>query len=173
MIREKIITDKKQEYTWEVPSRYYRNRFVLEAQAPNVLYGYWEVSDGKQQMVEHHFRTKWPQLEKVLRVYDITAITFNGHNAHRSYDIVIPEMTDNWFFHNLDSNCTYCVDFGTKTYEGSFFTILRSNPIDTPRVDQQQCGIHSSAVSKWRQGVQSEPDWLEHFSTYSYYQKLK
>ena len=47
------------------------------------------------------------------------------------------------------------------------FGLVRSNPIDTPRYKQGEVGLHQQAVMKWQKGESTEPEWLEHFSTYS------
>ncbi|WP_456278283.1 DUF4912 domain-containing protein [Bacillus sp. AK128] len=137
------------------------------------LYVYWELSDVKKKFLEHICQLSWSDLPKLIKVYDVTSLLFNGSNAHRECEIPIPEMTNNWFITDLEPNRTYLTEFGIKRENGSFFSILRSNPIDTPRNSPHQVGLFSHNVHQWKTGKQSTPDWLEQFSTYSYYEKIK
>lgn len=147
------------------------DEIIVMPQSPNILFAYWSISNNKQYMVEHHLRTQWERLPKLIRINNITAINFNGHNAHQHLDFLVFEDTNQWFFNDLHPNCTYCVEVGTKTQDGSFFSVLRSKPVDTPRQSPNEIGIHEKSVNNWKGGKATEPEWLEHFSSYSYYQK--
>ncbi|MCD8502234.1 MAG: DUF4912 domain-containing protein [Bacillaceae bacterium] len=146
---------------------------VLMAQSPNTLYCYWELSETKRTMIEHQLNTPWSNIDKKLRIYDITGKYFNGHNANRYFDYSLPEICDQWFLYDLSPNTTFCVDIGVITKEGSFLSLVRSNAIDTPRFTSEANGLHCESVMKWKSGQLSEPEWLEGFSSYSYYQKIK
>lgn len=155
------------------PTVYREDECTIIAQGPTVIYAYWDISLDLEKMVEHQCRTSWAKLRKVVRVYDVTMILFNGHNAHRYFDIGLPEMTNNWFVRDLEPNCTYVIDVGVESKQGTFLSLLRSNPIDTPRRIGEDNNYHVDAVMNWKNGHVDEPQWLEHFSTYSYYEKLK
>ncbi|OLS34084.1 DUF4912 domain-containing protein [Alkalihalophilus pseudofirmus] len=175
---KKIETEKPVEVIKEVPvhplpAAYERDEVMLMPRTPNSLYVYWETRESTRRMIEHQFRAPWHELKKAIRLYDVTALLFNGHNAHRFIDYDLPEMTNNWYFHGLTENRTFIVDLGIKTKAGTFFSILRSNPIDTPRVKEGMEGQYVDAVHKWQTGQSQEPEWLEHFSTYSYYESTK
>lgn len=157
----------------DVPSSYERDEVTVLPQSPTVIYAYWELSAALRRMVEHQCRISWHELPKHLRVYDCTMLHFNGHNAHHYVDIGIPEMTNNWMINGLEPNRTYIVEVGIWTRQGSFLTLVRSNAIDTPRSDDAVKGLHVHAVHEWKEGTTSEPEWLEHFSTYSYYETIK
>ncbi|OIJ16737.1 hypothetical protein BKP37_05795 [Anaerobacillus alkalilacustris] len=146
---------------------------VLMVQSPCALFCYWDISKRKKKMIEHHLNGEWSSFEKKLRIYDITAIFFNGHNAHRYQDFSFNEASNQCFFDNLLPNRTYCVDVGVVTRESSFFSLLRSNPVDTPRSSQFETGLFTKAVSNWKEGKRDNPEWLEGFSSYSYYEKVK
>lgn len=146
---------------------------VLMVQSPRTLLCYWELSEFKKRLVMHHLNMEWIDFEKKLRLYDITAIIFDGHNAHRYQDYSLPEQCNQWFFNHLTPNRTYCVDVGFETKKSNFFSILRSNPIDTPRASEHEAGLYTNAVDNWKQGKIENPEWLEGFSSYSYYEKLK
>ncbi|KAA0549411.1 DUF4912 domain-containing protein [Bacillus sp. BGMRC 2118] len=144
----------------------------LMVQNSTSLYLYWDISKAKIQFIETNFQKSFSSMTKYIKIYHITSILFNGHNAHREFEIALPEMTNNWFVREVEPNQTYIAELGVKTEEGTFFTIARSNPIDTPRDDVNQAGLFTESVHEWKQGQSSSPAWLENFSTYSYYEKL-
>jgi hypothetical protein len=171
--QEENNEEEKIFYSQSIPASYERDEITLLQQSPTVLYTFWEVSASMRQMSEHQCRLPWQEITKQIRVYDCTMVEFNGHNAHRFFDIDIPEMTNNWFISEIEPNRTYIVDFGIKTRQNSFLSLLRSNAIDTPRSDTGNKGLHVDAVHEWKNGQSDEPKWLEHFSTYSYYETVK
>jgi hypothetical protein len=157
----------------QLPSSYDLDCLCAMVRNPTTIYLYWELSMIRKRFLENNFSMDWSTMPKFLRVYHVTSILFNGHNAHREFDIPVPEMTNNWFISDLEPNQTYIVDLGIQKENGSFFTILRSNPIDTPRNNTSQVGLFSQSVHNWKTGSDSKPVWLENFSTYSYYEKIK
>ncbi|WP_100372439.1 DUF4912 domain-containing protein [Bacillus sp. FJAT-45037] len=157
----------------ELPASYERDELMLLPRTPTSLHAYFETSHFTRQLIEHQMRTPWHELQKVLRLYDITAIDFNGHHSHRFVDADLPEVTNNWYFHGVEENRTYILDLGVRTRDHSFFSIMRSNPIDTPRLKSSMRGQYQEALHNWQQGVSNDPQWLEHFSTYSYYESTK
>lgn len=158
----------------KIPTQYDVDTIVALVHSPHTFYLYWDLSKNKQEMVEHHLRSEWPKLPKILKIYDVSDLDFQGHNHHKAIEVEIPEMTNNWFVREVEANRTYIADFGTRTFDGSFFTILRSKPIETPR-DRNQSAYprHQHAILKWREGVSESPEWLENVSCYSYYEKIK
>lgn len=156
---------------WSMPFEYKEANACLMPRTPESLYVYWSFSESVKNMAEHHFRTKWEELSGVLKVYDVTDILFYGHNAHRTFEIDLPPMTNNWFLHSLEPDRTYIADIGTRTFDGSFFTLLRTNPAETGAAEKSSS--YDEKIERWKQQDVSQPEWLENFSTYSYYQKIR
>ncbi|WP_221565579.1 DUF4912 domain-containing protein [Alkalihalobacillus sp. TS-13] len=154
-----------------IPSSYELDRIVLLPQGPESIYIYWDLQSSTRHMVSHHFRKPWSELNKKLKVYDVSDLLFNGHNSHWNIDISLPEMTDNWFLNDLEANRTFIVDFGIQPDSSDFFTVLRSAPIETPRDESDSKRL--VAVERWKAGDCQSPEWLEQFSTYSIYSLLK
>jgi uncharacterized protein len=172
----KEIRAKKEEIstTYHIPSQYDVDTITALVHSPKAFYLYWSMSMDKQAMVEHHLRCNWADLPKVIKIYDVSDINFQGHNHHKAVEITVPEMTNNWFVKGVDANRTYVADFGTRTFDGSFFTILRSIPIETPRaLHEAYIPRHQHAVSKWQHRESESPEWFENVSCYSYYEKIK
>jgi uncharacterized protein len=156
---------------WTMPFEYKEANACLLPRTPESLYVYWSFSESIKNMAEHHFRTKWEELPDVLKIYDVTDILFYGHNAHRTFEIDLPPMTNNWFLHSLEPDRTYIADIGTRTFDGSFFTLLRTNPAETGAAEMSSS--YDEKIERWKQQDITQPEWLENFSTYSYYQKIR
>jgi uncharacterized protein len=166
----KVQKDAQKE-KWNMPYEYEEANASLMPRTPESLYVYWSFSESIKQMAEQHFRTRWEELPNVLKIYDITDIHFYGHNAHRTFEVDLPTMTNNWFLHSLEPGRTYIADIGTRTFDGSFFTLLRSNPAETS--PDLLSSSHDEKIERWKHQDVTEPEWLENFSTYSYYQKIR
>ena len=85
--KEIVYTPK----TPELPDAYGDNRIVLMVRDPEWLFTYWEL---RKDVVDSARNALIPLAESaktILRVYDVTDIIFNGHNAHKYFDI---EVTD-------------------------------------------------------------------------------
>jgi hypothetical protein len=156
----------------EIPIAYEIDRVVSLPQNPHCLYAYWDIQSTTQHMISHQLSKPWPELTKKLRVYDVSDLLFNGHNSHRFFDIYLPEMTNDWFIRDLEENRTYIVDVGVSSDCCDFFTIVRSEPVETPRTAHSS-GRHEGPVKKWQSGNQQSPEWCEQFLTYSVYRLLK
>lgn len=138
---------------------------VLLPHSPEILYVYWEITDERKRLVEEHFGCGWDVLPKILRVYDVTDIHFNGDNAQRLIEIQVNDDANNWFIHSLNGNRNYCVDYGSFTWEGRFFSILRSDVVHLPPSEGHPWREHE----KWTkaQSETEEPAWAREFTGYT------
>lgn len=121
---------------WErekLPSRYGDNKVVILVRDPYWLHAYWEITDERKSHIEREAQASWGSLRKVLRVYDVTDIIFDGTNANKSFDIDLTQDANNWYIHVGEPNRSWCVDLGVITSSGRFILIARSNVVTTPR----------------------------------------
>ncbi|MED1863464.1 DUF4912 domain-containing protein [Fictibacillus nanhaiensis] len=167
LLSQPVLKEEK----WTMPFEYEETNVHLMPRTPDSLYVYWSFSQSTKQMAEQHFRTKWEDLPSLLKIYDVTDIDFFGHNAHRTFEVELPPMTNNWFLQSLEPGRTYITDIGTRTFDGSFFTLLRSNPAETSPALYNS--LHDEKIDRWKHQIVDQPEWLENFSTYSYYQKIR
>jgi uncharacterized protein len=132
------------------------------------IYCYWTISKEWVDHMKAHFNldTASPY---VLRLYDITSITFNGHNHHSFMDSYVPYSESDWFLNGLKENRSYCMDVGLRLPSGEFIAIKRSNVIHTPRLTWESEFHSLKELKEFEQGSMREPKWVEHVSTYSYY----
>lgn len=108
------------------------NRIILSAIGPSSLFVYWEVNLLKRNLICQHFQTDWTHLPLFLRIYDVSDILFDGYNAHELQEHRVFNDCDHWYLHHVHPNRHYLVDFGTKSTANGFFTVLRSNVVQTP-----------------------------------------
>lgn len=151
---------------WRLASFYGRDLIKAMAQGPTVLFVYWEITWPRMRMVASYLQSDYRQIQKGLRLYDVTDRLFDGHNAHWHRDLYMQEEANGWYVNELQPDRTYIVDFGLFD-QNRFCPILRSEPVATPRNTQAVWGepliepVTQTAV----------PAWFENFSSYSLYTK--
>ncbi|UXH44400.1 DUF4912 domain-containing protein [Rossellomorea vietnamensis] len=133
------------------------------------IYCYWNISHEWIRHVKAHFKMNTEPQPFVLRLYDITSISFNGHNQHHYSDSYVPFTETDWFVNGLKENRSYCMEIGLRLPSGDFVAFTRSNVIHTPRTSHHQEAHSMKELMEYEQGLIREPKWVEHVSTYSYY----
>jgi len=117
----------------DLPYQYDRDRIVLQVRDPWWIHAYWEVSNATLERLRNELKDEfYNRAKRVLRVYDVSRIVFNGQNAHRFFDIQINEYTNNWYIDTGGAGRSWCVDLGFLLADGRFITIVRSNTVYTP-----------------------------------------
>ncbi len=116
----------------ELPVSYGKDRLVLQVRDTHWLHTYWEIIPGTWGHFKAEFKDDFYKARRVLRVYDVSSIIFNGSNAHRFFDIDINEYADSWYIDTGGPGRSWCVDYGLILPNGKFVTILRSNTVTTP-----------------------------------------
>lgn len=116
----------------ELPSSYGWDKMVLVVRDPWWLYTYWEVKDTTWNKFKVELKDEFYRAKRVLRVYDVSNINFNGSNANKFFDLVIREDASNWYIDIGLPGRSWCVDYGLLLGNGRFITILRSNVVETP-----------------------------------------
>jgi hypothetical protein len=111
-------------FTEELPLGYAKDRMVILTRDPRWLYVYWELSRQKA--------SNLGGAAKILRVYDVTQVIFDGTNARSFFDVEIPGQVDNWYIDTRQPSRSWCVELGVRTVDGKFRALLRSNITTTP-----------------------------------------
>jgi uncharacterized protein len=142
--------------------------FTITYSTGSRIYCYWTISKAWMDHMKAHFDLEAAS-PFVLRLYDITSITFNGHNQHSYMDSYVPHSESDWFLNGLKENRSYCMDIGIRIPSGEFVAIKRSNVIHTPRYTRESEFHSLKELKEFEQGRMKEPKWVEHVSTYSYY----
>jgi len=82
----------------ELPSFYDRDKIILQVRDPRWLHVYWELRDQTIQGLKRKLGDDFSRAKKVLRVYDITNVIFNGFNEVFFYQARVSENTEFAFF---------------------------------------------------------------------------
>jgi hypothetical protein len=120
--------------TGELPRAYGVDRIVLLARDPWWLFAYWEVTPETRIRALRSLGDAGADAREILRVYDVTFLTFTGDNAWLSFDVELPAGADRWYLNVSRPAASYCVEVGLRTTGGRFLPLARSNAVTTPRV---------------------------------------
>lgn len=158
----------------ELPQKYDKDVMVLMVRDPWWLYAYWEVLEATAQRLKREIGSLFNTAKKALRVYDVTAISFNGLNAHRYFDIEIAHNACNWYIEIGSAGRSWCVDLGFKLADGRFITVVRSNIVTAPLEGPSQVTdeewmvpedlfvkLYATAVGLGGSPVRLKKPWLE------------
>lgn len=116
----------------DLPFHYGRDKIVLQVRDPWWVHTYWEVQGSTFERLRNELKDDFYKAKRILRVYDVSHIIFNGSNAHRFFDIQINEHSNNWYIDTKGPDRSWCVDIGLLLADGRFITIVRSNTVHTP-----------------------------------------
>lgn len=116
----------------DLPSQYDKDRMVLLVRDTRWLHTYWEVRGETIGKLKNELSQEFHRSKRLLRVYDVTDIIFNGGNANRFFDIEVNDFANNWYIDIGTPGRSWCVDYGLLLSDGRFVTILRSNTVQTP-----------------------------------------
>ncbi|TAM43301.1 DUF4912 domain-containing protein [bacterium] len=116
----------------ELPNLYDQDRIVLQVRDPRWVHTYWELRSQTIGALKSRLGDDFSRARKVLRVYDVTSIIFNGSNANNFFDIQINDFANSWYIDTGHPGRSFCVELGLMLPDGRFITILRSNVVQTP-----------------------------------------
>lgn len=116
----------------ELDSSYDQDKIILQVRDVRWLHSYWELKGQTVEGLKNKLGDDFYRAKKVLRVYDVTSIIFNGTNANNFFDIVINDYANSWYIDTNGPGKSWCVDLGLMLADGRFITILRSNVVQTP-----------------------------------------
>lgn len=116
----------------DLPGQYGQDKIVLQARDPWWIHAYWEVQWTTFERLKSELGDDFHHAKRMLRVYDVSHIVFNGNNAHRFFDIQINEYAASWYIDTAGPGRSWCVDLGLLLPDGRFITTVRSNTVYTP-----------------------------------------
>lgn len=112
-----------------LPAEYGRERVVVLARDPDVVFAYWEVP--QERLQSEQAAVGGGRLS--IRVYDVTGVAFDGTNATAYFDQDVYERVGSWYFDLHRPGRKFCADIGLRSSDGRFHTIARSNATVMPR----------------------------------------
>lgn len=146
-----------------------KGEMQIKLVSPKKLILFWDTSDLPKKLIHLYFNGKFAEFTQVIRIYDVTQINFNGKNAHHFYEIAVPFEQGYWFVKGLFQNRSYLAEIGVKMKETEFFPLLRSNSVQTPKMEVTQQNQIYQDVFQLQRYEERPPKWRDHVSTYSYY----
>jgi len=130
-VEKPVLRDRK---TFRFPQGYGDNKIVLLVRDPWWIFAYWEIQKAKEDDIVRKISDSGDEREKsILRVYDVTGVNFNGHNAIAYFDIELNGPASTWYINVTSPDRSWVVDIGILTKKGSFYLLARSNAVHTPR----------------------------------------
>ncbi len=117
----------------DLPAAYGSDRIVLLPRDPWWLFAYWEITPTTRVQALRTLGADAEGAREVLRVYDVTFITFTGDNAWLSFDVELPPGGQHWYLNVSRPAASYCAEIGLRTPSGRFLPLTRSNTVTTPR----------------------------------------
>jgi hypothetical protein len=123
---------RKSEMPYELPSGYGGDKIVLQTRDPWWVHAYWEITEQTKKRLGQDLGEDWWKLKRLLRIYDVSEIIFDGTNARSFFDIEVTPEANNWYIHTNNPGRSFCVDLGLFTPDNRFLTVARSNAVSTP-----------------------------------------
>lgn len=177
--KEEIPTEEKIEMVEKVsnqPSTDYtpiKGELQVKLVSPGKVIVYWEASNIPDKVLSLFYKQSISEMVHIVRIYDVTDLIFTGKNAHHFYDITVPYNQGYWFIKGLTANRNYIAELGVKFSDKDFFPLLRSNSVQTPTMGNLNGSeiyhnlVHAQQIDHF------SPKWIDHVSTYSYYDGSK
>ncbi|MFA5261369.1 MAG: DUF4912 domain-containing protein [Candidatus Omnitrophota bacterium] len=116
-----------------IPSSYNVTQVTLIVRDPYWIFAYWDVSSDSLEEARRELGGGFDKSSFVLRLYDVSAVNFNGANANQSFDIEVGRQATNWYVNLWCDNVSYCAEIGLRQPNGHFYVLARSNAVTTPR----------------------------------------
>lgn len=139
------------------PPGYGDNRIVILVRDPWWIFSYWEIRKDKEEDAVRKIESSGDNpVKSVLRVYDVTDVSFNGKNAHSYFDIDLRGLATNWYINVGKPDRAWIVDIGIVTKKGDFYVLARSNIVKTPRF-----GMSDQLDAEW---MMPEEEYWKMFS---------
>jgi len=126
-----VAVEKPAEFVWELPTGYGQDKIIVQVRDPWWLHAYWELSTATLDRLREELKDMFFTAKRIIRVYDISYIIFDGTNAHRYFDIEIGQA-NNWYIDTQAPGRSWVIDLGLKLADGRFIKIARSNVVNTP-----------------------------------------
>jgi len=117
----------------ELPRAYGHDRIVLLPRDPWWAFTYWEVTPMTRLRALRVLGAEGEGAREVLRVYDVSFITFTGDNAWLSFDIEVTPGADHFYLNLVRPAASYLAEIGLRTPGGRFLPLARSNTVTLPR----------------------------------------
>jgi hypothetical protein len=146
----------KEKIQFRFPQGYGDQKIVILVRDPWWIFAYWEIRREREEEIIGKIKSDGDSpIKTILRVYDVTDVSFNGKNAHSHFDVELKGLASNWYINVGSPDRSWIVDIGIVTKKGSFYLLARSNMIKTPRY-----GMSDKLDAEW---MMPEDDYWKMF----------
>lgn len=135
----------------ELPKTYNKDKLVLMPVNPRLAFVYWDLSENTRNLLSQKVR----EGKAIIRLYDVSFVSFNGKNAHRTFEYRLDENTlnaKNFYFNVPSPKAVYLSEMGYLEGE-VFVSVLRSNlvrtPSDSPSSSSRERWIDLRSKRRW------------------------
>ena len=119
---------------YQLPAGYGDHHITLMVKDPWWIYAYWEIQPHRERQLKQQLSPdEMAGLQSVVRVYDITGVSYPNQPAQGWFDVVLSNMAASWFIHTNAPDRSFIVEIGLLTRGGRFLMLARSNAVTTPR----------------------------------------
>ena len=116
---------------WDVggrfPQRHAGNRLIFAATHPRHGYLHWSLEEARVEALKAHLGSGFHGARLVIRDYDVTAIYFDGLNAHTFFDIDVQGLSGSYYARLPEPDRNLLAEIGFWLPDNSFCALARSN----------------------------------------------
>lgn len=128
-----------------LPVDYGDTKITILPRDPICIFAYWSISKQYFDKLKEKYGKDFIVSSKlVIRIYDITGISFDGNNANRYFDVFVTPNSSSWYVNVGEFNRSWCADLGYLTKDGKFILIARSNTVVMPKY-----GVSNITDEQW------------------------
>lgn len=113
----------------------HRDRAILLVRGPYWLQATWEITRSSVQRAQSALAEKWHSATPILRLLSVGDVASNGAESVLR-DIPIHGGVDNWYIDVDNPPSRYRVVIGYLVEGEEFYTVCRSNVVETPQVGE-------------------------------------
>lgn len=127
-----FTSEQLRNYVWELgqyyPIKKHGDYVALVTQQPHQGCFVWNLEKASIDALQKNFADGFYGAAHVVRIYDVSDIEFDGHNAHSFFDVDVSGLSGNRFFHTDHAARLLMAEVGFRLTDGSFHALARSEP---------------------------------------------
>ncbi len=134
-VQKSHISGPRYFFNTDIPDSYNETYMRAMPRDPQWLFAYWEISESTRKELQAKMgESAFAAAKRILRLIDVTDMSYDGSNAQRYVDIEINEFANNWYAQVPESGRSYVLELGFLSTTGRFYCAARSNGISVPRM---------------------------------------
>jgi len=143
------------------PQPFDETRVVLMVVDPHHVHACWHICLDHLDATRAQIGPEGAHAPIVVRFYDITFIDFSRQPAHRSFDIQVHGLQNNWYVEVWEDSKSYVADIGLRKPDGTLMAIARSNVVHTPRSAESPHYERAGVVMETDGTLRRVPDFVQ------------